>query len=136
MLQFYFLPTLCFLSITNAAELSYDYIIIGGGTSGLVIANRLTELHNVTVAVIEAGGEVITNTNVTEIDKFTAAIGTDIDWNYVSTNQTYADSQVLGYSAGKALGGTSTINGTFSSRLYIRTDECRNDICTSPEVPD
>lgn len=33
----------------------YDFVIVGRGTSGLIVANRLSEMNNVTVAVIEAG---------------------------------------------------------------------------------
>ncbi|KAI9799452.1 MAG: hypothetical protein M1825_004552, partial [Sarcosagium campestre] len=39
-------------------SISYDYLIAGGGTAGLVLANRLSELSNVTVGVIEAGQDL------------------------------------------------------------------------------
>jgi choline dehydrogenase-like flavoprotein len=101
------------LPLSQAAPLTFDYIIIGGGTSGLTLANRLTELTNITVAVIEAGHQVKNNPNVTDVNKFSLALGTDIDWNYQSTKQIYAGGRQLSYPSGKALGGTSTINGNF-----------------------
>lgn len=58
------LPLLTMAHVSSAA--SFDFVIIGGGTSGLVLANRLTEIPSITVAVIEAGGEVNTNPNVTD----------------------------------------------------------------------
>ena len=93
----------------------YDYIIVGGGTSGLVVANRLSEDYNVSVAVIEAGDIELNNPNVTSTAAYTKAFGTAIDWRYESAPQIYAGnaSQVL--RAAKALGGTSDINGTFKS---------------------
>jgi len=103
------------LTLCHASLLSFDYIIIGGGTAGLTVANRLTELSNITVAVIEAGGEVYNNTNVTNVNGFTTALGTPIDWQYESMNQTYAGGRQIEYHSGKALGGCSTINGKFSA---------------------
>lgn len=94
-----------------AAAAGYDFVIIGGGTAGLAVANRLTEIPSITVAVIEAGGKVFDNTNVTAVDGFTRAIGTAIDWQYKTANQVYAAGQEVSYANGKALGGTSTING-------------------------
>lgn len=58
-----------------AAPARYDYIVVGGGTSGLVVANRLSELNNVSVAVIEAGGSVYTNENVTDVNGYGLAFG-------------------------------------------------------------
>jgi choline dehydrogenase-like flavoprotein len=86
-------------------------MIIGGGVCGLTVANRLSELPGVTVAVIEAGASVLNNPNVTNVDDFTVAIGTSIDWQYESTSETYAAGQKIAYHSGRALGGSSTING-------------------------
>lgn len=89
----------------------YDYVIVGGGTSGLVVANRLSEDPNVSVVVIEAGESVHDNPNVTAAGGYGKAFGTDIDYQYESVNQTHAGNSKQVLRAGKALGGTSTING-------------------------
>lgn len=98
-------------SYALAHQTNFDFIIVGGGTSGLVVANRLSELSNVSVAIIEAGDDVRDNVNVTDANAFSAAFGTPIDWAYSSTAQEFAEDRVFPYHAGKAIGGTSTING-------------------------
>lgn len=89
----------------------YDYIVVGGGTSGLVVANRLSEDFGVSVAVIEAGESALSNTNVTDIGAYGNAFGTAIDWQYESIKQKYAGGKAQVMRAGKAVGGTSTFNG-------------------------
>jgi hypothetical protein len=89
----------------------YDFVIVGGGTSGLVVANRLSEMKGYTVAVVEAGDSVLNNANVTDVTGYGRSFGTNIDWAYTTENQTYAGGGNQIMRAGKAIGGTSTING-------------------------
>ncbi|CAN8105893.1 unnamed protein product [Discula destructiva] len=101
---------------TGAEGHGYDYIVVGGGTSGLVVANRLSEDPSVSVLVIEAGGSVLTNTNVTDVGGYGLAFGTEIDYAYPTTPQIYANNASQPMRAAKALGGTSTINGMAYTR--------------------
>ncbi|KAH0384843.1 putative glucose oxidase, partial [Aureobasidium melanogenum] len=101
----------------------YDFIICGGGTAGLVIANRLSENTDISVAVIEAGDLVFSNKNVSDVDGYGLAFGTAIDWQYESVPQAYAGNKSQTMRAGKALGGTSTINGM----AYLRAQAAQID---------
>lgn len=96
-------------------ESQYDFVIVGGGTSGLVVANRLSEMSDVTVAVIEAGDSVLNNSNVTSVTGYGRSFGTAIDWQYQTEDQKYAGGSKQIMRAGKAIGGTSTINGKWCS---------------------
>ncbi|RDW58224.1 glucose oxidase-1 [Coleophoma cylindrospora] len=124
------LPTLVLASMAtaqttahqNSQSVAYDYVIVGAGTSGLVIANRLSEL-NLTIAVIEAGDSVLNNVNVSSPNGYGLAFDTAIDWAYQTTNQTYGGQVQQTLRAGKAIGGTSTINGM----AYTRAEDIQID---------
>ncbi|KAI0097596.1 GMC oxidoreductase [Nemania sp. FL0031] len=102
---------------------AFDYIIAGAGTCGLVLANRLSADPRVRVAVIEPGDDVRNNINVTDPALFTVPYGTSIDWQYSTTPQPAAGNRTIPFHAGKAIGGTSTINGM----TYIRGDKAQFD---------
>lgn len=102
-----------FLLLHARASESYDYIVIGAGTSGLVIANRLSEDASVTVAVIEPGADERDNPLVTDPTKFGQAFGTAIDWQYKVRAQPGTANRELVLRQGKAWGGTSVLNGVF-----------------------
>ena len=66
---------------------TYDFIIIGGGTSGLVVANRLTEDPNTNVLVVEAGQNYLEDPRVQTPALYTTLFGTDAHWNFETPPQ-------------------------------------------------
>lgn len=105
------------LTLVTALAPEYDFIIVGGGVSGLVVANRLSEDPNVSVLIVEAGPSVLDNENVTDVDAYSRAFGTEIDWQFISESQLFGgEPQIL--RAGRALGGGSAINGESSPSGY------------------
>ncbi|KAI9370551.1 hypothetical protein BJX61DRAFT_87002 [Aspergillus egyptiacus] len=116
--------TLCINPVLSGPD-RFDFVIVGGGTAGLAVANRLSEISDITVAVIEAGKDEGTNPNVTRVDEFGGGLGfsTSVDWLYQTTEQVYARGRQLEYHQGKAWGGTSTINGM----TYIRAEDVQID---------
>lgn len=98
---------------------SFDYVIVGAGPAGLVLANRLSADPNVTVAVIEAGADERYNPLVTDVEGLFVGIGSALDWSYPSAPQKYALNRTLAYSGGKGLGGTTLINGM----TYLRAEK-------------
>ena len=72
---------------TMSVPESADYIIVGGGTAGLVIANRLSEDSKVSVLVLEAGTNHLDDPNVNVPAFWTQLIGTDVDWQLKTVTQ-------------------------------------------------
>ncbi|KAG9690807.1 alcohol oxidase, partial [Aureobasidium melanogenum] len=89
----------------------FDYVIVGGGTAGTVLANRLSENSSVSVALIEAGGSALDNPLARTIYGNCPACDTPLDWNYTTIPQRYLNDSVKPYHAGRCLGGTSDLNG-------------------------
>lgn len=94
----------------------YDYIIVGGGTSGCVLANRLTQDKTINVLLIEAGGRDDYLWIHIPVGYLHCIGNPRTDWLY----QTEADDGLGGrsliYPRGKVLGGSSSINGM----IYMR----------------
>ncbi|KAK4201725.1 hypothetical protein QBC40DRAFT_197837 [Triangularia verruculosa] len=98
-------------------EKPFDYIVVGGGTAGLVIANRLTEDSDVRVLVVEAGADRSADPLVLCPGLVAGLYGKDeYDWNFSSTPQPTLNNRVINQARGKMLGGTSGLN--FLMLLY------------------
>lgn len=104
----------------------FDYVILGGGTAGLVVASRLSEDPRVTVAVIEAGNFERNNPNVTNPTMLGLATHTQVDWQYESVPQVFSSNKSIVWSAGKGLGGSSLINGKSSSLPKLTSEGVRS----------
>ncbi|KAL7940798.1 hypothetical protein V8C42DRAFT_206978 [Trichoderma barbatum] len=90
---------------------TYDYIIVGGGTAGLVVASRLTEDIDVTVLVVEAGKDHQDDPLVSTPGFLAMLCGNDnYDWRFRSTPQGGLGNRAVSLARGKGLGGSSAIN--------------------------
>lgn len=60
---------------------SYDFIIVGGGSAGLTLANRLSEDDGVRVLILEAGEDRTSDPRISTPALFGTLLGTEVDWN-------------------------------------------------------
>ncbi|MCQ4093794.1 choline dehydrogenase [Erwinia persicina] len=96
----------------------YDYIIIGAGSAGNVLATRLTEDADVSVLLLEAGGPDYRQDFRTQMPAALAypLQGRRYNWAYVTDPEPFMDNRRMECGRGKGLGGSSLINGM----CYIR----------------
>ncbi|KAF5335271.1 hypothetical protein D9758_016225 [Tetrapyrgos nigripes] len=93
----------------------YDYVIVGGGVAGSVLANRLTEDANATVLVLEAGG-TYDDQLIPHIPFFTTRMPRMYKWNFTSVPQAGINGDSINYGRGFILGGSSAVNGMYYTR--------------------
>lgn len=100
--------------MTNHTD-TYDYIIVGAGSAGCVLAARLTEDPQVRVLLLEAGAP--TTPRESQIPAaFSKLYKTAVDWNYSTEPEPHLNARRLYWPRGKMLGGSSAIN----AMIYIR----------------
>ncbi|EKM77597.1 hypothetical protein AGABI1DRAFT_121979 [Agaricus bisporus var. burnettii JB137-S8] len=94
----------------------FDFVIVGGGTAGSVIANRLSENPEFQVMVIEDGSLVGDDLNIKVPFNVFSLSDTRFDWNFTSTPQSGLNGRTVPYARGHVLGGSSCINAMFYTR--------------------
>ena len=94
-----------------SANNSFDYVIVGGGLTGLTVASRLSENPSIKVLVIEGGKDNHNDPRVYDVRTYGQAFESDLDYNMTSTPISWRNGTRLPMAAGKTLGGSGSING-------------------------
>lgn len=73
----------------------FDFVVIGGGTSGLVVATRLSEVHDFRILVLEAGGDHTNDPRVKTPALWASLFGSEVDWCFNTVPQVCAISYLV-----------------------------------------
>jgi choline dehydrogenase len=95
--------------LTSALKPQYDIIVCGSGSSGSVVARRLAENPNVSVLLLEAGGDDDVP-SVTEANQWPMNLGSERDWCFQGQPSPHVNGRSIPFNMGKVLGGGSSIN--------------------------
>jgi choline dehydrogenase len=94
---------------------SYDYIVVGAGAAGCVVASRLTENPGTSVLLLEAGGRDWSPLIHIPVG-FTKLTSPSVNWGYETVPQKHLNNREMWYPQGRTLGGSTSIN----AMIYIR----------------
>jgi 4-pyridoxate dehydrogenase len=111
---------------------TYDYVIVGAGSAGCTLANRLTEDHDVRVLVLEAGGWDRHPFLKLPLGWGKVLLQRIYDWGYDSEPQDTMAGRRIEVARGKVVGGSSSIN----AMAYVRGNRADYDRWASRSLPD
>jgi len=97
-------------------EAAYDYIVVGGGSAGCVVAARLSEDPNTNVLLLEAGGQDDHIFLKMPLAFLKAMPDPRFNWTYWTEPEPHLDNRKMPMPRGRVMGGSGSINGMFAMR--------------------
>ncbi len=101
---------------TRGLHRDFDFVVVGAGSAGCVVARRLVEETDATVLVLEAGGTGEGAASISTPHRWIENIGSPYDWTYTYAPGSYIENRSLNLPRGKVLGGCGSINAMLWAR--------------------
>jgi choline dehydrogenase len=106
--------------VASPSAVKFDYVIVGAGSAGCVLANRLSQDPNTRVLLLEAGGVSTGLFKDMPMAFPKYVLRRDLNWNFESEPEPYLSGRRIDIPRGKGLGGSSMINGMVYARGHRR----------------
>ncbi len=100
----------------RSQEEEYDFIVVGAGSAGCVMARRLVEASDARVLVLEAGSSEQGQKRISVPSLWTSNLASDVDWKYSFAPSRHVDHRSIFLSRGRVLGGSSSTNALVWAR--------------------
>jgi hypothetical protein len=107
---------------------SYDYVIVGAGSAGCVVARCLLDGTDATVLLLEAGGSDEGVQSLSNPPQWVENLGSRYDWAYRYEPRPHVDHRSIPLALGKMLGGSGSINGMLWARGHRADYKSRSEL--------
>src|SRR4051812_12060346 len=97
-------------------SMRFDYIIVGAGIAGCVLANRISVDPAASVLLLEAGPDAVHDPRIDQPSRWMDLVGGQYDWCYRTTPQPHLNHRSIDWPRGRVVGGSSSLN----AMVYIR----------------